>query len=141
MRVEGTYDFDNQVALRNQARAGEYGYHLLTPLCLRDTENAVAKSAVLVDRGWIPAVGNETPQDWRKYDAAGVVLVEGTIRLDRAASGSSSGGSASAATSQPAERFALTVDPAGFSRQVGYSMPSFYIQADGRGCIDHVAGR
>jgi surfeit locus 1 family protein len=30
--VQGEYDFENQVALRNQYRGSEYGYHLLTPL-------------------------------------------------------------------------------------------------------------
>ena len=83
VRVQGIYDFDNQVALRNQASAGEYGYHLLTPLLLADEESPAVKSAVLVDRGWIPAAGNATPQDWRRYDAAGIVLVEGVIRPGR----------------------------------------------------------
>jgi len=36
---------------------------------------------VLVNRGWIPADGNSTPNDWRKYDEAGQVTVTGQIRL------------------------------------------------------------
>ncbi len=70
----GDYDFDNQVVLRNQYFGDQYGYHLITPLRF-DGE------AVLVDRGWIPADGNESPQDWRKYDEAGPVTVVGQIRL------------------------------------------------------------
>ena len=70
----GGYDFENQVAIRNQYYRDQYGYHLLTPLLSQGT-------AVLVDRGWIPADGNSTPADWRKYDEPGVVTVIGQIRL------------------------------------------------------------
>ena len=74
VQFKGEYDFDNQVAVRNQYYAGQFGYHLLTPLRSSGT-------AVLVDRGWIPAEGNSTPTDWRKYDVPGEVRVEGQIRL------------------------------------------------------------
>jgi len=70
----GEYDFENQIAVRNQYYRDQYGYHLLTPLLFEGT-------AVLVDRGWIPADGNSTPEDWRKYDEAGEVKVIGQIRL------------------------------------------------------------
>ena len=73
--VSGTYDFENQVALRNRYFQNEYGYDLLTPLLLDDG------SAVLVDRGWIPAEGNDSPADWRGYDQQGPVTVQGQIRL------------------------------------------------------------
>lgn len=72
--VTGEYDFENQVAMRNQYHETEYGYHLITPL-------KFAGGTVLVNRGWIPADGNSTPADWRKYDEAGVVTVTGQIRL------------------------------------------------------------
>lgn len=74
--VTGEYDFANQVALRNQYNGDQYGYHLITPLLFNGT-------AVLVDRGWIPADGNALPEDWRQYDAAaaGQVTVTGQIRL------------------------------------------------------------
>jgi len=72
--VSGEYDFANQIALRNRYNRDQYGYHLLTPLLYNGT-------AVFVDRGWIPADGNSAPDDWRKYDEAGVVTVTGQIRL------------------------------------------------------------
>lgn len=72
--VRGEYDFENQVALRNQYHNNQYGYHLLTPLHFDG-------GTVLVDRGWIPADGNSTPADWRKYDEPGTVTVTGQMRL------------------------------------------------------------
>ena len=72
--VTGEYDFENQVALRNQFNGDQYGYHLITPLRFSD-------GAVLVDRGFIPADGNAAPKDWRKYDETGQVTVTGQLRL------------------------------------------------------------
>lgn len=74
VKVSGEYDFEYQIAVRNQYYEGQLGYHLLTPLLFDGT-------AVLVDRGWIPADGNAAPSDWRKYDEAEPVNVEGVIRL------------------------------------------------------------
>jgi surfeit locus 1 family protein len=76
VQASGTYDFEHQVAIRNQFHGNQYGYHLLTPLHLSDAET------VLVDRGWIPADGNSAPADWRKYDDSGTVIVNGVIRLE-----------------------------------------------------------
>ena len=74
VHVTGEYDLENQVALRNQYYGNKYGYHLLTPLRFGGT-------AVLVDRGWIPAEGNSTAANWDKYDETGMVNVSGQIRL------------------------------------------------------------
>lgn len=78
--VQGEYDFANQIALRNQYYQNEYGYHLMTPL-LFDGPSSGSGWAVLVDRGWIPADGNASAADWRKYDESGVVDLTGQIRL------------------------------------------------------------
>ncbi len=72
--VTGEYDFANQVALRNQYNEGVYGFHLITPLLFQG-------KAVLVNRGWIPAESDSTPEDWRDYDERGEVRVTGQIRL------------------------------------------------------------
>lgn len=72
--VTGKYDFENQVALRNQYNGDQYGYHLVTPLLF-------VGGVVLVDRGWIPADGNSAPADWREYDEERTVTVTGQIRL------------------------------------------------------------
>jgi surfeit locus 1 family protein len=74
VKVQGKYDFANQIALRNQYNGDQYGYHLLTPLLFDG-------KAVLVDRGWIPADGNAAPQDWQKYNESGEVDLAGQLRL------------------------------------------------------------
>ena len=87
--ARGRYDFDDQVALRNQYYADEYGYDLLTPLVLADGR------AVLVDRGWIPAQGNAASAAWRAYDRPGDVTIGGVLRLGQSGApfGSTSPGS------------------------------------------------
>ena len=120
--VQGEYDFANQIALRNQYHRDQYGYHLLTPLLFNGT-------AVFVDRGWIPADGNSTPEDWRKYDESGVVNVTGQIRLGQGKP--SFGGVADAL---PADGSPLWVwnnaDIDVISLQVPYPVLDIYIQPD-----------
>lgn len=74
----GEYDFENQVALRNQVWYGKPGYALLTPLKISGTE-----LAVLVNRGWVPlsyVTGEE-----QAYPVPGTVTVTGIIRLAQTA--------------------------------------------------------
>jgi surfeit locus 1 family protein len=73
--VTGTYDFANQVAQRNQFHDSKPGYFLLTPLVLSDG------TGILVERGWIPAEGNDKPANWRQYSEPGKITVTGMLRL------------------------------------------------------------
>jgi surfeit locus 1 family protein len=76
--ADGTFDFNRQVAIRNQvwtqSWGDDIGFSLLTPLVLSNGQ------AVWVERGWIPSQYN-TPDAWRQFDEPGVVQVEGIIRL------------------------------------------------------------
>jgi surfeit locus 1 family protein len=75
VQASGNYDFDNQVALRNQYWKDQYGFHLLTPLILDDG------TAVLVDRGWIPGEGGDDPTNWENFAEPGDATITGIIRL------------------------------------------------------------
>jgi len=75
--ASGTYDFSEQVAIRNQYNGNQYGYRLLTPLVLSDGK------AVMVDRGWVSADGNDQPAAWAAYNKDGLVDLKGIIRLSR----------------------------------------------------------
>lgn len=118
----GTYDFDNQVALRNQFNGNEYGYHLLTPLRLSDGE------AVMVDRGWIPADGNSTPADWRKYDQPGQVSVDGEIRLEQTQPSFGSVADPTLAPGQTHFDFWVYVNLDRIEKQIPYPILPVYIQ-------------
>jgi surfeit locus 1 family protein len=74
VKASGRYDFDHQIALRNQYWQDQYGYHLLVPLVIE------SDIAVLVDRGWIPAVDNEHPENWHLYTVPESATVIGIIR-------------------------------------------------------------
>ncbi len=72
--VDGEYEFNGEVALRNQVWNDLYGVHLLTPLHIQGTD-----WYVIVDRGWIPAEDFQSG-DWSKYQERGTVMVRGVIR-------------------------------------------------------------
>ena len=117
--VTGEYDFENQVALRNQYYGDQYGYHLITPLLF-------SGGAVLVDRGWISADGNAAAKRdaWRKYDETGQVTVTGQIRLGQAKP--AFGGVADAETGQLEVWNNLNV--VRISEQSPYPILSVYVQ-------------
>jgi len=75
IKVTGEYDFENQVAIRNQYHNGEYGYHLVTPVLFNG-------KAILVDRGWIPA-DQSAPENWPQFDEADQAMVTGFIQLSQ----------------------------------------------------------
>ena len=71
--VTGRYDFEAEVVLRNQVWDDRPGYHLLTPLVIDSTGQAV-----LVDRGWIP-LEDGSPQSRAAYTETGLVSVRGRL--------------------------------------------------------------
>lgn len=72
--VRGTYDFSQEVLLRNQVWESRLGFHVLTPLRIDGTE-----WVVLVDRGWIPYEAG-APELRVKYQERAEVEVRGMIR-------------------------------------------------------------
>jgi len=121
----GTYDLANQFAIRNQYNNGEFGYHLVTPLRLADDG-----PVILVDRGWVPAEGNDVPSAWSRYDVAGPLQVSGLMRLG--VSESSFGGQADPTLSPNQSRldFWNFIDLERVAKQVPYSLLPVYLQLD-----------
>lgn len=73
----GKFDYDRQIAIRNQSYAGQPGYYLVTPLRI-----AGAEKAVLVNRGWIPH-GEANPDTWHIFDEQQDGPQFGTLQLTR----------------------------------------------------------
>jgi len=129
-QIAGKYDFENQVAIRNQYYGDQYGYHILTPLRSDpSTGSGPAGLAVLVDRGWIPADGNSTPADWRRYDEVGQVRAKGQIRLG---SGKPAIGGVADALPEGGSKLEIwnNADVENISVQLPYPVLPVYIQAD-----------
>ena len=120
--VSGMYDFENQVSLRNRYFQNAYGYDLLTPLLLDDG------SAVLVERGWIPAEGNDTPADWRKYDQPGRVTLKGQIRLGETKPDLGGVSDPTLAPGQSRLEFWNIVNLERISQQLPYPLLNVYVQ-------------
>jgi len=123
VRATGHYEPEWQVALRNQYHDGQYGFHLITPLRLD------ADRVILVDRGWVPAESTSGSSEWRRYDEAGEVLVEGQLR-----SGNSKpafGGLPDATPGPGASEIEVwnNLDLMRIARQWPYPIPLMYIQA------------
>lgn len=72
--VSGRYDHSQEIAIINQASGAEWGVHLVTPLVIEGS-----RTAVMVDRGWIPAEDYQNGA-WSKYREPGRVTVEGIFR-------------------------------------------------------------
>lgn len=60
--VTGEYDFARQIAVQGQFSEDTPGYWLVTPLQIEGST-----SAILVNRGWIPAAAGEAG-DWAAFD-------------------------------------------------------------------------
>jgi surfeit locus 1 family protein len=133
VRVRGTFDPEHQVAIRNQAHDGQYGYSLFSPLRIDGQPESIdgAQTAVLVDRGWIPAEGNGQPEAWRKYDEPGKVEVHGVIRLGQ--TGPIFGGIAQPTPipGEPGAAFWVYADVEGIGEQLPYAILPVYVQSDG----------
>jgi surfeit locus 1 family protein len=122
INATGTYDPANQVVLRNQYHDNQPGYFLLTPLVFSDG------TGILVERGWVPAEGNASPTDWRKYDQPGEVTVSGMIRLGQTQPEVGGVPDPELAAGQTRLDFWNLVNVARISRQIPYKLLPVFIQ-------------
>lgn len=114
--LRGRYDFTQQVALNNQEWQAQPGVHLITPLVLADSPQAV-----LVDRGWIP-YAESAPANWEKFAEPGVVEVRGRILSTQTSP------LAVAPVSGRQDTW-FRVDVAGLQNQVSHPLLPVYVQA------------
>lgn len=75
--ASGTFDFSRQVALTQQNWLGSPGIHLITPLIVEGSNQAV-----LVDRGWIP-YDESAPDKWAQFNELSQLPVTGFIKLSQ----------------------------------------------------------
>jgi len=120
--VTGRYDFEDQVALRNQAYQLEYGAHLLTPLKIEGSDQAV-----LVDRGWIPQ-DSFLSGEWDRFDEPGVVQVRGVIRLSQASPQMGLVRDTIPIAGEPPLPGWNLANVAGIGRQIPYALLPVYVQ-------------
>ncbi len=73
----GEYDFARQIAVQGQFSEDTPGYWLVTPLRINGS-----KSAILVNRGWIPAAAGESGE-WAAYDETPVQPLRGYLQRSR----------------------------------------------------------
>lgn len=73
--ITGKFDNENNFVLRNQYHDGIPGYFLITPLKISDN------LGILIERGWIPAEGNASSENWHQYDNFEVLKFAGTLRI------------------------------------------------------------
>jgi surfeit locus 1 family protein len=74
IQATGTYDFSQEVLLRNQIFDNHLGYHVFTPLKIAGSD-----LSILVERGWIPVEEAGLPAREKFYEP-GVVTVRGRLR-------------------------------------------------------------
>lgn len=77
--VRGSYDFSQEIVLRNRTHNELPGVHVIVPLRIAGSD-----AAVLVDRGWIPYEMAGAEQRKVFQDATGAVEVRGIVRRSQA---------------------------------------------------------
>ncbi len=113
--ARGEYDYSQEIALVNQNWQGQIGVHLVTPLIIEASEQAV-----LVDRGWIP-YEESAPESWAKFAEPGPVEVRGTVWLADSKLAAMGDGMAS-------DRTWFWVDVDGIQARDSHPLLPFYIQ-------------
>lgn len=79
----GTFDTDHEVVVRRRTNDSEQiGFHVLTPLVLKDGE------VLMVNRGWIPANGAQTAFPKVPAPQSGRVTVVGRLMADETSASS-----------------------------------------------------
>lgn len=134
VHVRGEFDPGNGMIIRNQAWEQQPGVHVLTPLLIQGTDQAV-----LVDLGWIPQEEYRKGQ-WKRYIQSGSLKLKGMIRTSQSPPAL---GGQSNPTPQPGKHITAWnfIDIEAIQGQMPYPLLSVYIQAAPRGEQDSLPYR
>jgi surfeit locus 1 family protein len=123
--VRGTYDYSQEIVLRNRTHNEIPGVHVIVPLRIAGSE-----AAVLVDRGWIPY--EMASQEQRKVfqDAAGEVEVRGIMRRTEVRSSQVSPADPPLGPDRPRLDAWHRVDIPRIQEQIPYPMLPLYLEED-----------
>ncbi|MGD2078086.1 MAG: SURF1 family protein, partial [Chloroflexota bacterium] len=113
--AQGRYDHQEQIVLTQQSWLGRPGAHLVTPLVFEN-----GQTAVLVDRGWIPAADAEQG-DLSQFDEPGPQTIEGTIQQSQILSGGRE-----TEVDGPQQRW-YRIDVEAIQDQMPYALLPFYL--------------
>ncbi len=114
--AQGRYDHDQQILLTQQSWLGRPGARLVTPLVFED-----GQTAVLVDRGWIPAADAEQ-DDLSRFDEPGPQSIAGTVRQSQVLSRGRT-----TEVDGPQQRW-YRVEIGAIQEQMPYQLLPFYLQ-------------
>lgn len=124
--ARGTYDYGQEIVLRNRTYNEIPGVHVIVPLRIAGSDQAI-----LVDRGWIPyeMAGPEQRAAFR--DAAGEVTVQGILRQSEVRSSRLSPADPPLGPDRPRLDAWHRVDIPRIQEQIPYRLLPLYLEEDG----------
>lgn len=123
VQVRGVFDNAQSILWRNQEHDGINGFHLLTPLRINGSDDAV-----LVDRGWLPAE-RAAHAERSAYAVAGDVTIEGIARRSQPRPDHPLAGKDLPLPGETRIDAWLRVDIDRMQEQISYPLQPFFIQA------------
>ena len=123
--VRGTYDYSQEIVLRNRTRNEIPGVHVIVPLRIAGSD-----AAVLVDRGWIPYEMADPEQRKVFQEAVGEVEVSGILRSTEVRSSRMSPADLPLTADRPRLDAWHRVDIPRIQEQIPYPLAPLYLEED-----------
>ena len=123
--ARGTYDYSQEIVLRNRTLNEIPGVHVLVPLRIAGSD-----AAVLVDRGWIPYEMADPAQRAEFRDAVGEVEVSGILQQSQKRPGSIAPADPPLGPDRPRLDAWHRVDIPRIQEQIPYPLLPLYLEED-----------
>ena len=120
--VTGTFDYANEIILRNRTRDERPGVHVITPLRISGSDKAV-----LVDRGWIPYEQTD-PQARRAFRGPTTAEVRGIVHASQSPPGGLGPVDPPVGPGRPRLDAWYRIDVPHIQQQTPYPLLPFYIE-------------